>query len=174
MHVIKTTNNLKPRILYRDDDVNVYTNAFEFKRLHEKFIKDRITHSVALIMKDLWENHALFWYLATAPYLNIGLHGWEHRDYSKLSFKDCYEDLNKALYYWEENSIRMVGSAKPIHIFFAPWNKRGDGIIKACNELRLKFCDIRKGQWEGLEVRSFHHWNIIDNEFTYEKNITRA
>ena len=64
----------KPKI-YRDDDVNVYTCAFHFKELHEQFIAKRKQHVAAVIMKDLWENHALFWYLATAPCLEIGLHG---------------------------------------------------------------------------------------------------
>jgi len=151
-------------ILFRDDDINVYTDAFRFKELHQRFVREGRVHTVAVIMKDLWENHALFYYLATAPFLEIGLHGWEHKDYSLLSATECVEDLRKSLDYWQENSIRMTRQCKEITTFFAPWNKEGEGIKKACQDLGLKFCDVRKGKWNGKEVRSFHWWNcIIDN-----------
>ena len=151
--------------LYRDDDCNVYTDAFRFKELHERFIHRKQTHTVAVIMKDLWNNHALFYYLATAPYLEIGLHGWEHKDYSLLSYEECYEDIDKALKYWNENSLRMVGTCKPINTFFAPWNREGENIKKACQDLGLKFCNIKRGEWEGKIVKSFHWWAIIKGSY---------
>jgi peptidoglycan/xylan/chitin deacetylase (PgdA/CDA1 family) len=157
---MKTTN-----IIIRDDDPNVYTNAQLFKELHKKFIERKQVHTAALIMKDIWENHALFWYLATAPYLEIGLHGWEHKDYSKLSYQECYEDIKKSLEYWKENTERMVGFTKPITIFFAPWNREGENIRKACKDLGLLFCNVRKGLWEGRKIKSFHWWNIMDDNF---------
>lgn len=148
-------------IIWRDDDPNVYTNAFEFKKLHQQFIDRKQVHTVAVIMKDLWENHALFYYLATAPYLEIGLHGWEHKDYSKVVYRECYEDVKRSLEYWETNASRMTGKpAKKITTFFAPWNHEGDGIKIACNELGLRFCATKKGEWEGYDVHSFHHWYL--------------
>jgi len=155
-------------ILIRDDDANLYTNSYQFKKIHEQFLKEGKIHTVAVLMKDLWQNHALFYYLATAPSLEIGLHGWEHKDYSLLSYEECYEDIDKALKYWSENSLRMVGSCKPIDTFFAPWNREGENIKKACADLGLKFCNIGKGQWEGKEIISMHHWNVmrVGDEFT--------
>ena len=152
-------------ILFRDDDINFLTDAFRFKELHERFIRKRQMHTVAVIMKDLWENHALFYYLATAPYLEIGLHGWEHKDYSQCDDVECYEDLSKSLEYWQENASRMTGKpAKKIKTFFAPWNRSGKDIKRTCEDLGLKFCDVRKGKWNGYNVKSFHWWNcIIDN-----------
>lgn len=146
--------------IWRDDDPNVYTCAFAFKALHEEFIKHKEVHTVAVIMKDLWENHTLFYYLATAPYLEIGLHGWEHKDYSLLSYEECYEDLKKSLDYWKENAKRMVGYAKPIDTFFAPWNHESDDIKKACKDVGLNFCNVKKGEWNGAQVNSFHHWYL--------------
>lgn len=146
--------------LYRDDDVNVYTDAFRFKALHEEFIKRKQVHTVAVIMKDLWENHALFYYLATAPYLEIGLHGWEHKDYSLLSYEECFEDIKKSVLYWDINATRMVDATSSITTFFAPWNHEGEDIKKACADLGLKFCATKKGEWEGYDVRSFHHWYL--------------
>jgi len=146
-------------ILWRDDDPNVYTCPHIFKELHQKFIDKKQVHTVAVIMKDLWQNHALFYYLATAPYLDIGLHGWEHKDYSLLSYEECCKDLKTALDYWQENSTRMAGVCKPIKIFFAPWNHDGDNIRKACADLGLEFCNVRKGNWNGQYVCSFHWWS---------------
>jgi peptidoglycan/xylan/chitin deacetylase (PgdA/CDA1 family) len=148
--------------LYRDDDINVYTDAFRFKELHEYFMAKGKKHIAAVVMKDLWENYALFYFLATAPLLDIGLHGWEHKDYSELSYEECYEDLKKSLKYWEEHSTRMTGHAKNISIFFAPWNKESDNIKRACKELGLKFCNKREGYWEDYYIKSFHFWNLID------------
>jgi hypothetical protein len=152
---------LKPK-LYRDDDVGVFTDAFKFKELHEQFMFKGKQHIAALIMKDLWENQALFWYLATAPCLQIGLHGWEHKDYSLLSYEECYEDLKKSLNYWKTNSKRMTGGCKDIKIFFAPWNHESENIKKACADLGLKFCNKKEGYWDDYYIKSFHFWNLID------------
>ena len=156
-------------ILYRDDDVNVYTDAFEFKKLHQQFIDKNQVHTVAVIMKDLWENHALFWYLATAPLLQVELHGWEHKDYSLLSYEECYSDIQKSLTYWETNYTRMVYPNnkgitvyKSITTFFAPWNKESENIKQACADLGLRFCNVKGGIWEKNKIKSFHWWNIID------------
>jgi len=152
-------------MILRDDDINVYTDAFKFKELHQQFIDRKEIHTVAVIMKDLWENHALFYYLATAPYLEIGLHGWKHKDYSLLSYNDCRVDLERSLEYWKENSTRMTGMCNPIKIFFAPWNHESENIKKACSDLGLSFCNVKKGRWNGQEIRSFHWWNIIIDDW---------
>lgn len=146
--------------LWRDDDVSVTTCPHLFKEFHNEFIKREKVHTVAVIMKDLWENHALFYYLATAPYLEIGLHGWEHQDYSVLPYEECYEDLKKSLDYWKTNAKRMVGYAKPIDTFFAPWNHESDAIKRACKDLGLNFCAVKKGEWNGVRINSFHHWYL--------------
>lgn len=160
---MKPINTSIPK-LYRDDDPSVYTCAHEFKELHKKFIEKKQVHTVALLMKDLWQNHSLFYYLATAPYLDVALHGWEHKDYSKLSYEECYSDLKKSLDYWKENSDRMIGHHKEIKTFFAPWNKESDNIKKACADLGLQFCNTKKGNWNGFEVKSFHYWSADDFE----------
>ena len=150
--------------LIRDDDINVYTDAFKFKELHQGFIDKKQVHTIAVLMKDIWENHALFWYIANAPYLEIGLHGWEHKDYSKLTYEECYQDLKRSLEYWKEKNVNMAKEPKIITTFFAPWNREGENIKNACYALGLNFCNVKKGNWNGYTVRSFHWWNtIIDN-----------
>jgi hypothetical protein len=157
--------NITANIIWRDDDINVYTDAFRFKELHERFIKKNQVHTVAVIMKDLWENHALFYYLATAPLLEIGLHGWEHKDYSLLTYDECCQDIQKSIAYWNENSNRMVGTSKPIETFFAPWNHESPDIKRACESLGIKFCSVKSGEWEGKKVKSFHHWATINGYY---------
>lgn len=160
-HISDTRNTI-----FRDDDPNYLTCPHLFKELHQQFIDRNIEHTAAVLMKDLWQNHALFWYLATAPLLNIGLHGWEHKDYSKLSYDECFEDIRKSLEYWKENSTRMTGRCKEINTFFAPWNREGEMIRKACADNGLKFCNVKEGEWEGKNIKSFHWWNCMDNTFT--------
>lgn len=154
--------------LNRDDDVNVYTNITEFKKLHQKFIDAKKVHTIAVLMKSLWENHALFYYIATAPYLEIGLHGWVHKDYSQLDYEECYVDLRGAIHYWEGNFKRMMGvdkipDEKTIKVFFAPWNREGKDVKNVCKALGLKFCATPKGEWDGQNIRSFHYWSVKDN-----------
>lgn len=147
-------------MIWRDDDPNVYTDVCIFKQIHANFIKRGETHTVAVIMKNLWKNHALFYYLATAPNLVIGLHGWEHKDYSTLSLEECDDDIRLSIDYWKENATRMVGNAKPITTFFAPWNRESWSIRKACEQNGLKFCNVKNGEWEGETVKSFHWWSV--------------
>jgi len=159
---------MKPiNILFRDDDISVYTCLYTFKEIHKKFIESNQIHTVAVIMKDLWLNQGIFYYLATVPFLEIGLHGWEHKDYSILSYEECITDLAQSLNYWQENSIRMIGKAKKISTFFAPWNRESKNIKDACSDLGLKFCNIRKGKWENYNIKSFHWWsyeNFINSQ----------
>ena len=155
-------------LLIRDDDPNVYTDAHLFRELHEQFIARGVEHTAAVLMKDLWQNHALFWYLATAPLLNIGLHGWEHKDYSQLPYVDCAVAIMDSLRYWNDNATRMVGYAKPITTFFAPWNRSSEQIREACANYGLKFCDVHSGEWEGRTVRSFHWWNVMNRNFSVD------
>jgi hypothetical protein len=158
---MKPINTSIPKI-WRDDDPSLYTCVCEFKEIHQKFIEKKRIHTVAVCMKDLWKNHSLFYYLATAPYLDIGLHGWEHKDYSKLSYGECYDDLKKSLDYWKEHATRMTGTTKikEIKIFFAPWNRDGNNIRQACSEVGLGFCNVKKGIWNGFEIKSFHYWSV--------------
>jgi peptidoglycan/xylan/chitin deacetylase (PgdA/CDA1 family) len=136
----------------------------EFKKLHQKFIDAKQVHTVAVLMKDLWENHSLFYYLATAPYLEIGLHGWEHKDYSKLSEFECWNDIDKSINYWEKNASRMTGKpAKKINTFFAPWNNESKEIKKACSKRNINFCNVKGGEWNGYWIKSFHYWSVTDN-----------
>lgn len=68
-------------LVFRDDDINVYTDFTLFKQVHELFKEYKVNHRLGVLAKDLWENKELFWYLCSEPYLDVQLHGWEHKDY---------------------------------------------------------------------------------------------
>ena len=53
----------------------------------------------------------------------------------------------------------MKNVTKEIKTFFAPWNKESEEIKRACRDLGLEFCAVRKGNWNGYKVNSFHHWS---------------
>jgi hypothetical protein len=116
-------------------------------------------------MRDLWENHALFYYLNIASHMSVQLHGWNHVDYSKMSREECVSDLKKSIDYWNTNSKRMLGTCTPMTTFFAPWNHVGEGIVQACKDVGLRFCAVRDGEWEGEKVVSFHWWNVMKDGF---------
>ncbi len=147
-------------IIYRDDDPNVYTCLHEFKKVNQWFKDRKLNHTVAVVMEDLWENHGLFYYLATEPNIIVELHGWEHKDYSILSYDECFNDLKKSKEYWETNCKRMTGIDKKITTYFAPWNREGDNIKKACEDLGLRFCATKDGVWEDNKIISFHWWSF--------------
>lgn len=151
-------------MIYRDDDISVFTNIETFKKIHEEFLRRNETHTVAVLMKDLWQNQAIFYYLATKTNLVIGLHGWEHKDYSTLSLEECNDDIKRSLDYWKENATRMTGQLKPITTFFAPWNRESLSIRKACEDNGLKFCNVKNGEWEGDTIKSFHWWSVDNPE----------
>lgn len=165
-----TTGNIPVKDLYRDDDVSVHTDAYLFRELHKWFIDNKKVHTAGVIMKDLWENQAVFWYLATAPYLEIALHGWEHRDYSQESYEVCEGDILLSLEYWRSNLTRMlkvdeVPEDKKIKFFFAPWNRKSEDLELACTRTELRLCDVRKGFWQDYYVHSFHWWNIMSTDW---------
>lgn len=161
-------------MIYRDDDICVHTDAHLFKKLHEEFKKRKLTHTVAVTMKDIWNNMAIFYYIITEPYLSVELHGWEHEDYSTMDFFDCVISLRNCLNYYNKHATRILGiipEDKKITTLFAPWNKSSIDIIKACNHLGLKFCDVPFGEWEGESIKSLHWWNVMKEGAIIEDKI---
>lgn len=154
------------KILYRDDDVNVHTDFWLFRQINEVFKKVGKDHTIAILMKDFRENYAVWKYITSEPNIVVGLHGWEHKDYSKMPRDEVYYDLKKALDYYKENLTRMYQKKyedfpanKRIDTFFAPWNRESEIVRSVCGRLGLKFCNVSQGEWDGKDVASFHWWS---------------
>lgn len=151
-------------ILFRDDDINIYTDMGIFTRVHDLFDKHNKVHTIAVEMRDLWESKDIFYYIAMKRNIKVGLHGWTHKDYSKLSFEECNHDIEKSLNYWNGNRNRMITPEMAAHesnridTFYPPWNRVSDNLIRACERNGLKV-DAR---YSLPEVYIFHFWAMIE------------
>jgi len=149
------------KMMFRDDDISKFTDYYAFNKVNELFTKYRVLHTVAVEMEGIWENKIIFYMLCTDPFIDVELHGWTHRDYGKLSFKECDEDITRALDYWYSNKKRGQSGVpeaslniKNITRFLPPWNSVGEGLKEACKKHNL-IIDTR-----GLpEVYQFHWWS---------------
>jgi len=159
-------------IIIRDDDISVHTCPHSFKEVHQFFIDHKIIHTVACLMKDLWENQAVFHYLITAPYLNIELHGLTHKNYSLMTYDEAFAELRGAMDYYNINAKRMLNTLvelpelKRLTTFFSPWNKDSETIRKVCADLGLRF----NNTWDEF---SFHCWSDEETKKVKE-NILNA
>lgn len=151
-------------MLFRDDDINIHTDSGLFRQVHELFNKYGKTHTIAVEMENLWDNKFIFYYIAMNRNIKIGLHGWTHRDYSKLSYDECCADIGKSLKYWYENRNRMLlpeiaaHESNRIDTFYPPWNRVSDSLKKACEFHGLKVdarCTLP-------EVFNFHFWTMFE------------
>lgn len=143
--------------LFRDDDISVTTDVDLLIRTHNLFLKHNKTHTVAIEMERLWENKEVWFFLMTAKNLRVGLHGWSHAEYWKLSAEECESDIRKSLDYWKTVTQRGKYNAPKITTFYPPWNKVGDGLIEACER-----CGLTLDARVGGEVYNFHYWAFID------------
>lgn len=143
--------------LFRDDDISVTSNITLLKQVHNHFVTYNKMHTVAVLMKDLWENKEVWYWLMTAENLEIGLHGWEHSDYGKMSPDRIRRDIENSLWYWKERIAAGKYPYRPIKVFYPPWNSTSQHLESVCEEFFLKV-DSRVGG----EVYNFHYWALQD------------
>lgn len=155
--------------LFRDDDISYLTTIHKFQPFHELFIKYKKTHTIAVLAEKFWDNKEICYYVATAPYLNIGLHGLSHKDYALEANKlhdpkfvlppnSLQVELEEAKKYLEEhiNKYRKEKMLPVLRIttFFPPWNRSNKYLEKECSLAGLKV-DNRVGG----EVVNLHYWS---------------
>ena len=145
--------------LYRDDDISVTTDIILFKQVNDLFIKHNKIHTCAVQMAGLWDNKEIWYLLNLHSNIEVGLHCWEHVDYSKLAYDEIVKDINKCLDYWNTKCAKSFGKdkAKKINTLFPPWNAISPELEKACNDRGLKL-DARIGP----PVYNFHYWSCIN------------
>lgn len=150
-------SNIEAVKLWRDDDINRFTDIQVFLQIHDLFIKYNKVHTCVVEMKDLWENRGLWHLLMTLPNLEITLHCWEHIDYSAMTYEQVKSDIKKSLDYFYS---RCNGyKEKTIKLFCPPWNKSSSPIYKACFDLGLVVNDNTDGK-----TYNFHWWECIDDK----------
>lgn len=147
--------------LYRDDDINKYTDITTMLIIQDYFDKAKKLHTVAVEFEALWESKAIWYLLLVCQNIKIGLHGWTHKDYSTLTYDEICVDIEKSLDYWYGYVTRGYGAGaltpnKKIETFYPPWNRTSDHLHKACEKFNLKVDDRVGGQ-----VFNFHWWEMI-------------
>lgn len=152
-------------MLYRDDDVNCFTDLTTFMIIQGIFDNHNKIHLAVVEMKDLWDSKGIWYILATHPHIKIGLHGWTHKDYSKMSFDEVCRDFQACLDYWYKHLEEGFGKSaitpmKKIDTYYPTWNRVSDDLKKACDKFGLKL-DNR----EGGDVFNFHWWEALHPNF---------
>ena len=140
--------------LYRDDDPSVTTDINLFVKVHRLFLQyDRI-HRVAVLFDNLWENRELWFYLVSAPKLEIAWHGRTHKDYGKLSYQECRDDIQWSLEMWQARVSRGGYKVPPIRYAHPPWHSVSPELARACADSGIVL-DARQGP----PVFNFHYWS---------------
>lgn len=143
-------------MLFRDDDISYTTDWRLLQEAHEIIESRGKIHTVAVQMYRLWENKEVWYWLMTAKNLVVGLHGWEHSDYSKMPYECIVEDIHKCKAYWMHNT-RNYKNPPMWDTFYPPWNHVSNDLTLACRDTSLKL-DSRVGG----DVFNFHYWELVD------------
>ena len=143
--------------IYRDDDVNKYTDIGLMEEIHAPFIKYNKIHTIAVEMEDLWESKHVWYWITETPNIDVELHGWTHKDYSAMSYEDVRKDIQKSLDYWNGHTLMGGYKEKQIKVFYPPWNRVSPILQDVCDNLGLKL-DNRVGG----DVYNFHWWTFRD------------
>ena len=150
--------------IYRDDDINYLTPLDEFRRIHQPFAERGVMHSVGVEMAHLWENHSLFYFLATDPHIEVALHGWRHEDYSTWPRERTADEFRDAIAYWNENVGRLfhgaVPDSKKIRYHYPTWDRVSDPLIEACRDVGLYVPVPSAFAWR------FHWWEVTPADVT--------
>jgi len=143
-------------MLYRDDDVSKFTDIGLITKIHSLFVKYNKIHTIAVEMDGLWENKVVWYWLMTASNLDVGLHGWTHKDYSILPAEDIELDIQKSISYWNYNIERGKYKPKELKVFYPPWNKTSSLLEEICGKHGLSV-----NNEVGGDTYNFHWWTFI-------------
>lgn len=147
-------------MIFRDDDISCFTNMEDFKRVHELFNKYEVTHTIAVIAKDINDNQELVKYIFSQPNIDVQLHCWDHIDLTKLEEKELFDTILKGA------SKLTATFGKTPTILFPPWNKHNDRMDKVADGIGLTVSSrkISLSQYikfngdVGENTINFHYW----------------
>lgn len=143
---------------FRDDDVSYTTDIHLLMLAHDLIVSRGKLHTVAVQMERLWDNKEVWFFIMTAQHLRVGLHGWDHSDYSKKPYGEIDVHLRRCKEHWESH-VRAYPDAPKISTFYPPWNRVSDDLRKACHAHGLLIDDRWKGN---TGVYGFHSWELIE------------
>lgn len=150
------------QIIWRDDDISHLTsvkNFEKFKWVQEIFDKYEVTHTIAVIAKDIEKSKELIKFI-NEHNIDVQLHCWEHIDYSKEENKD--KILPSLIYALDSMQVFH----RPPTIIFPPWNRSSDDLVEIAATKSLKV-SYKKASLQGYikaggdieeNVINFHYW----------------
>lgn len=144
-------------MIFRDDDISVSTDLTRLKFIHDKFLKAGVTHTVAVIAKDLCNNPELVEYLKLGGF-DIQLHCWEHVDLTKLKLIDIRWHISDCL-----EMMDFCGFNRPTKLY-PPWNKSNEKLSFAAYAAQITVSNKKISLSQYLngvkgEVINFHYWD---------------
>jgi peptidoglycan/xylan/chitin deacetylase (PgdA/CDA1 family) len=144
--------------VFRDDDVNCFTDIGLLKYTHDLIESRGKVHTVAVEVESIWRAKSVWFFLMTAKNLDVVLHGWDHSDYSQLDRDTIYKHVEKSLHYWDHHSA-AYDHPHTLTTWCPPWNRTSEDMWSVATDHRLTI-DTR---WKGdSDVYGFHHWEISD------------
>lgn len=142
-------------MIFRDDDIDQNTSVEQLHRIHTLFQQHGVTHTIAVICKDLINNKELVRYLNNTPGYDIQVHCWDHVDLTQL---DC---LPKHL----KMCVKMFNSCgfKRPKMLYPPWNKADARVVMTAAVFGLNVSNDKmslSGYLKGhiKDVINFHYW----------------
>lgn len=146
--------------VFRDDDVNCFTDVGLLREVHEMIVSHGKIHTVAVEVENVWRAKDVWFFLQTEKNLNVVLHGWDHSDYSKMPRLEICQHVRRSLEEWNHHSL-AYDTPHPLTVWCPPWNRVSHDMEVAANAHGLKI-DIR---WKGdSDVYGFHYWECRDPE----------
>jgi peptidoglycan/xylan/chitin deacetylase (PgdA/CDA1 family) len=162
-------------MIFRDDDINYKTNLEQFKRTQDLFNKYQVTHTIALIAKDMDRNPALVKYILEND-ISVQLHCWTHIRMRDFSEEELSKDIGNGVLL-----INLLFHKRPT-ILFPPWNEANDTLKKVCNDYGLKLSYEKISLDQYIRVKgdvaedtiNFHFWDKGDSELLEQALIIYA
>ena len=144
---------------FRNDDVGFTSDWRLLDQAHLMIRNAGKRHVIAVLMERLWDNKEIwFWLMDHADEIEIGLHGWQHHDYSTRAIDDIHDDIRRSLELWN-NHRKAYPAAKPLTVFYPPWNRVGQPLIDACAANGMTVDAAWK---KDTGVYGFHSWELMN------------
>lgn len=149
-------------ITWRNDDVSFRTDFNQFKEVQELFNKYNVTHTIALICKDIDRNPALIEYI-NANNVDVQIHCWEHVDLT-LDLEQTRSDLYNSAATIYANFYKLP------QIVYPPWNISIPELEDLCEEFecsvsnkKISLSQYMKAFGDVKEdTINFHSWHEPD------------
>lgn len=145
-------------MIFRDDDISHTTDIALFRRVHKYFADAGITHTIALIVKDIETNHALVDYINTEN-IDVQLHCFTH--YHLIQDPETFaKELPQCI-----KTIEWLFGKKPT-ILFPPWNETDETINIICANYGIRVSTEKTSLDRYIlhngnvkeQVINFHYW----------------